>query len=353
MVKEQHRLRVGITCGDINGIGYEVIIKAISDPRMLQMIIPVIYGSAPTLSYHRKAIRANDFQFQIVDSAKELNKKKVNIINAWTEEVKIELGKANQVSGKAALNSIEMAIGDLAAGLLDVVVTAPINKKAIQEAGFKFPGHTEYLQNYAQAPDALMIMCSENLKVAVVTGHIPLSEVAQNLTTEDIVGKIKLFHDSLERDFLIHAPKIAVLGLNPHAGENGTMGEEEQKIIHPAIKQARESGIFVHGAFPADGFFGSAQVGKYDGVLAMYHDQGLTPFKALSFGGGVNFTAGLPVVRTSPDHGTAMEIAGLNKASGDSMRRAIYEACTIFNNRLKHKEMTSNVLEIKKGKKIS
>ena len=324
MVKESQKLRVGITCGDVNGIGYEVIIKALNDNRMLQMLTPIIYGSAPTLSYHRKAIRANDFQFHIAKSAKELNRKKVNVVNVWDQEVKIDLGKASAQGGELALKSLEMATADLASGALDVVVTAPIHKKSIQDAGFKFPGHTEYFQNYAQAQDALMIMCSENLKIAVVTGHIAISDVAKSLTVEDIVRKIQLFEQRLTRDFLIHKPKIAVLGLNPHAGEQGTMGEEEIQIIHPAIKQARDAGVFVHGAFSADGFFGSGNAQHYDGVLAMYHDQGLTPFKALSFGGGVNFTAGLPIVRTSPDHGTAFELAGNNKASGTSMRAAIF-----------------------------
>ena len=351
MVRQEQKLRVGITCGDLNGIGYEVIIKALSDNRMLQMLTPVIYGSAATLSYHRKALKANDFQFNIATSAKDLNRKKVNVLNVWEGDVKIDLGSSTVESGKAAMQSIEAAARDLGAGLIDVMVTAPINKKAIQDAGFKFPGHTEFLQSYAQAKDVLMVMSSDNLKVAVATGHVPLSKVTEELSDGKVVEKLKLLHESLERDFLVANPRIAVLGVNPHAGENGSIGEDEQKILYPALKQARDAGLFVHGPFPADGFFGSGKVSKYDGVLAMYHDQGLAPFKALSFGGGVNVTAGLSIVRTSPDHGTAFEIAGKNEASGESMRKAIFEACEIYNNRMKFKEMTANPLEIKSGKK--
>jgi 4-hydroxythreonine-4-phosphate dehydrogenase len=340
-------IRVGITIGDINGIGPEVIIKALRDNRILQDCIPIIYGSTKTLSYHKKAINDEEFVYQTCKDASEANPKKINVVNVWQEEINFQLGKVSETGGKYAFLSLEKAVEDLASNKIDVLVTAPISKEAIIKAGFKFPGHTEYLANYSNEEEALMLMVADNLKVALVTTHLPLKDVAANLSKEKIVKKIKMLENSLKKDFGIIRPKIAVFGLNPHAGESGKMGDEEQNIIIPAIQQAKSENILAFGPFPADSFFGSASLKQFDGILAMYHDQGLTAFKALAFEDGVNYTAGLPIVRTSPDHGTAFDIVGENKANEQSMRSAIYLAIDIFKNRKFMKEMANNPLQIK------
>jgi 4-hydroxythreonine-4-phosphate dehydrogenase len=339
-------LKIGITMGDVNGIGPEVIMKALKDQRILQDCTPVVYGSGRVFGYYRKSLNIQDFVYQTCPSADEVVLRKVNVVNAWSEEVDLQVGQVNAEGGKCAFQALEHATKDLASGKIDVLVTAPISKEAMGKAGFPFPGHTEYLADLSGEEEALMLMVAEQLRVALVTVHVPLKEVINQLTKEKVVSKIKAFEQSLKKDFGIIKPKIAVLGLNPHAGENGKMGTEEQEIISPAIQQARNSGILAFGPYPADGLFGSDQRNKFDGILAMYHDQGLTGFKAVAFEEGVNFTAGLPIVRTSPDHGTAFDIAGKNQANPQSMLKAIYTAIDVFRNRQMHREIHRNPLKV-------
>lgn len=346
MERETAPIRVGITIGDVNGIGPEVIIKALRDNRILQDCTPIIYGSTRTMSYHKKAIQDNEFVYQSCKTASEAQAKKINIVNIWNDEIKFDLGSATEIGGKYAYLSLEKATEDLAANKIDVLVTAPISKEAISKAGFQFPGHTEYLAHLSNVDEALMLMVGPALRVALVTSHIALKDVATNLTKEKILAKIKMFEASLTKDFGIIRPKIAVFGVNPHAGENGKMGTEESESIIPAIQQAQQENILAFGPYPADGFFGSSALKQFDGILAMYHDQGLTAFKALAFEDGVNYTAGLPVVRTSPDHGTAFDIVGQDKASGQSLRSAIYLAMDIYRSRQFHKEIHANPLKV-------
>lgn len=349
MTTENKKVKVGITIGDINGIGLEVIIKTFKDNRMYQHITPVIYGSTKIANIHRKVLRINDFRFNIIDNVEGAKSKKVNLINLGEDEnIKVELGKATKDSGEYSFKSLEAATKDLAENKIDVIVTAPINKEAIQNAGFKFPGHTEYLAHLSKTEDYLMLLMNDVIKIGVATGHIPLKEVAEKLTKDEIINKVDILNKSLKSDFGIIKPKIAVLGLNPHAGDNGKIGNEEKDIILPAILKSKENDILAFGPYSADGFFGSGTYKDFDGILAMYHDQGLAPFKALSFGSGVNFTAGLPIVRTSPDHGTAYEIAGKRKAEVDSFRQAIYTAVDVFKKRSEYKKMTSNPLKPQK-----
>jgi len=340
-------IRVGISIGDINGIGPEVVIKALSDNRLFLDCTPIVYASSKTISYHKKAIKEFNFTFQTCKSSADAVDRKVNVVNVWNEEVKFELGQATEVGGQHAFLSLEAATQDLAEGKIDVLVTAPISKEAMAKANFNFPGHTEYLADKAGAEDVLMMMVGENLKVALACTHIPLKDVSETLTKELIVKKIKMLEKSLIADFGIIRPKIAVFGLNPHAGENGKIGDEEIQTIIPAINQAKAEGVLAFGPFPADGFFGSNARSQYDAVLAMYHDQGLTAFKALSFDDGVNFTAGLPIIRTSPDHGTAYDIVAKGIASEQSMRSAIYLAMDVFKNQTARKEMLKNPLKVK------
>ncbi|MES2397814.1 MAG: 4-hydroxythreonine-4-phosphate dehydrogenase PdxA [Bacteroidota bacterium] len=344
MVEE--KIIVGISQGDINGIGLEVIIKTFLDPQMLEVCTPVIFGSNKTASFHRKALNIEDFSFNLIKDVSEINHKRANIINVYEEDVIIELGAQTEAGGKYALKSLEAAAYALSQNQIDVLVTAPINKENIQSPDFKFPGHTEYLDEKFGTGDSLMFLVSDNLRVAVVTGHIPVTRVAQELTTEKIIKKIQVLNNSLIQDFSIRKPKIAVLGLNPHAGDNGVIGNEEQQIIIPAINKTKDEGMLVYGPYPADGFFGNGTYKNFDAVLAMYHDQGLIPFKTIAFNSGVNFTAGLPIVRTSPDHGTAYDIAGKNVASEESFRRAVYMAVDIYRTRKQYEEITSNPLSI-------
>src|SRR5690554_1555296 len=341
---EQSPIRVGISIGDINGIGPEVIIKALRNPDMLIGCTPIIYASSKLLTAHKKLIDDDLFIFQGVNDATEAQDKKVNIVSCWSEAADIEIGKATKNGGKHAFLSLEKATQDLAAGKIDVLVTAPISKETIHQAGFEFPGHTEYLTHLSGKEDALMMMVSGNLRVALVTSHIPLKQVIEDVTQEKILKKIEELNKSLKKDFGIVRPRIAVLGLNPHAGEKGEMGTEESEVINPAIQKAMDEGIITFGPYPADGFFGSRQYSNFDGVLAMYHDQGLTGFKSLAFEDGVNFTAGLPIVRTSPDHGTAFDIAGKGDANEQSMRSAIYLAVDIYRTRKFIKEINSDPL---------
>jgi 4-hydroxythreonine-4-phosphate dehydrogenase len=346
--KPEKRIRLGISHGDINGISYEVIIKAFSDSRMLDLCTPIIYGSSKIASYHRKTLNLPDFSFNLIKRADMANPRRANIINITEEEIKIELGTSTEIAGKMAHLSLQAAVNDLQQGLIDVLVTAPINKYNIQSAGFAFPGHTEFLGSQCNVKEPLMLLVSGNLRMGLVTGHVPLSKVAAMLSEDLILRKIRAVSNSLLQDFGIHKPSIAVLGLNPHAGDNGLLGEEENKIIIPAIKKACDEGHNVFGPYASDGFFGSARYSAFDAILAMYHDQGLIPFKTIAFDSGVNFTAGLPFVRTSPDHGTAYDLAGKDMASPDSLRAAVYLACDIFAKRTEYKTISANPLKTAK-----
>lgn len=339
-------LRVGITQGDINGIGYEVILKALEDNRILELCTPVIYGSAKIAAYYRKALDIPGIPLNQVREAADARNEQYNIVNVVGEDTKVEPGVPSAEAGRAAFAALEQAVTDLKNGVIDVLVTAPINKHTIQSDAFRFPGHTEYLQTSAGNNErALMIMCTPaGLRVALVTAHCPLGNVAQAITKEAVLEKIKDFNLSLRRDFGIDRPRIAVLSLNPHAGEQGLLGSEEIDQITPAIAEAQAKKISCFGPYAADGLFGSGEFKKFDGVLAMYHDQGLAPFKALAMDEGVNFTAGLPFVRTSPDHGTGFDIAGKGEADPDSMREAIYMAIDIYRCRKRYDEAHSNPL---------
>jgi len=346
-----NHIRVGISAGDINGVGPEVIIKTLADARILENIIPIVYSSTETLKAYRKALGAEDIRFHTINKAEEALLGKVNVLNVSREKFELQLGDSTSAAGELAFLSLQEAAQDLAANKTDVLVTAPINKMNIQSDKFKFPGHTEYLSQMANVDDSLMFLVAEDLRVGVVTGHLPLKEVSARLNQELITRKLNLMIDSLVRDFGIHRPKVAVLGLNPHAGDNGLLGTEEKEVITPVIRDFVEKGQLVFGPFGADGFFGSANYKNFDGVLAMYHDQGLIPFKTLSFENGVNFTAGLPIVRTSPDHGTAYDIAGKGLASEASFRKALFLACDIYTTRAKQRELLENTLKPQKKKK--
>ncbi len=336
---------VGISHGDVNGISYEIIIKTLSDQRILELFTPIVYGSSKVASYHKKLMGVHDFNFHVIRSADQAVPGKANLINITQEEIKIDLGQSTVSAGRAALLSLEMATDDLAAGHLDALVTAPINKKNIQSKSFAFPGHTEFLTQKFGARESLMLMVSQHTRIGVITGHIPLRDVPACITRENILEKLRILDASLKVDFAISNPRIALLGLNPHAGDKGVIGQEEHDVIIPAIQEAFDEGILVFGPYPADGFFGSETFNQFDGILAMYHDQGLVPFKTLAFKSGVNFTAGLPVVRTSPGHGTAFEVAGKNIASPEAFRESVYLALDIARNRRMHSEITANPLD--------
>lgn len=341
---ENNKIKIGITQGDVNGIGYEVILKAFDDPTMLELCTPIVYGSPKVMTYHRKALDL-ETSFTIINSAAEAVNGRLNVVNSCDDEVKVELGKPSKESGKAAFDALEKAMAEYKEGMFDVLVTAPIHKQMIQSENFAFPGHTEYIEQcMGESAKALMILANETLRVALVTGHVPVAKIASTITQELIQEKLSIFNASLKSDFGIGAPRIAVLALNPHAGDGGVIGTEEETIINPAIKAMREQGVLCYGPFPADGFMGNGTFSRFDGVLAMYHDQGLTPFKVLAMENGVNFTAGLPIVRTSPDHGTAFDIAGKNEATADSFRQALYMAMDIYRNRKRDDEAHRNPL---------
>ena len=342
------KLIVGITQGDGNGISYEVIIKALADERILDMCTPVIYGSSKIFGFYKKHIHnIENINTNVITSAKDVHQKRVNIVNCLPENVFVEPGQPTPESAKSAMTALERAVADIKEGHIDVLVTAPINKRAMSAEGFGYTGHTEYLEKQFGVDEVAMIMVSEQLKVGVVTGHIALKDVPSKITAEKILAKLRLMRQSLQRDFGVDAPKIAVLGLNPHCGDGGLLGDEEQQIILPAVKAANDEGIMAFGPYSPDGFFGLGNYQKFDAVLAMYHDQGLTPFKALAFEEGVNYTAGLPIVRTSPDHGTAYEMAGRDLADPRSMKSAIYAAIDIYNNRAAYDELVANRMTIK------
>ncbi len=337
---------IGISIGDINGIGLEVILKALNHKRIVHICTPVIYASSKVVSYHKNIVALDDLTFFGQRNAERLSYDKVNVVNCWSDNVNITLGKPTDMGGKYAQMSLEAATRDLKAGLIDALVTAPIHKKSMQLAGFEHIGHTEYLTKEFGAKDSLMLLANDSLRVGLVTAHVPLKDVAAAVTKESIVSKLKLFNNALKVDFGFERPSIAVLGLNPHAGEEGMLGDEEEKIIRPAVVEAKKEGkLMVFGPFAADGFFGSAQYSKFDGVLAMYHDQGLIPFKALTFGSGVNYTAGLSCIRTSPDHGTAFDLAGKNSADPSSFQQAIFMAIDIYRNRKEYHDLRKNAVK--------
>lgn len=339
-------MKIGITQGDVNGIGYEVIMKALQDMEIIEDLTPIIYGSPKAAAYHRKALNVPGFSLNNINDADEAHPKRINILTCGDDNIKVEFGKSTSEAGKAAFDALESAVRDLSEGKIDAVVTAPINKKNIQSDEFQFPGHTEYLEQAAQAP-ALMLLVAGKLRVGVVAGHVPIAKVAQFVTQDKILSKLRILNRTLKLDFNIDGPRIAVLGLNPHCGDHGVIGTEEETVIAPAIAKAQEEGICAMGPYPADGLFGSDSLGKFDAILAMYHDQGLAPFKALAFTSGVNYTAGLPIIRTSPDHGTAYDIAGLDKADPTSMREAIYLAMDVVRNRKINVELEANRLTTK------
>ena len=341
---EERKIRVAITQGDTNGVGYEVILKVFSDPNILELCTPIIYGSPKIASYHRKALNL-EVPYTIINHAEEARDGRVNLLACFDDEIKIEMGQPSQEAGAAALKALDRAMTDYRSELYDVLVTAPINKATIQSPGFHFPGHTEYIEtSVGEGQKALMILMNETLRVALVTTHLPIKDIAKAITKEGIIEKATIFHKSLKRDFRISSPRIAVLSLNPHAGDNGLLGSEEKDIILPAIEELADKGIQAFGPFAADGFFGSGAYDHFDGVLAMYHDQGLAPFKTIALESGVNYTAGLPIVRTSPDHGTAYDIAGKGIADENSMRQAIFTAIDVFRNRKFYDEPLQNPL---------
>ena len=343
-MEENRKIRVAITHGDTNGIGYEVILKTFADPEMFELCTPIIYGSPKVAAYHKKLLGLNT-QFNIIDNAAEAKDGRLNMLATFDDEVKVEFGESSAIAGEAALKALDRAMTDFRSEYYDVLVTAPINKKNIQSDLFHFHGHTEYIEDcVGEGNKALMILTNGSLRVARVTTHLALEDVAEAITKDRIVEKATILQKSLKRDFRITNPRIAVLALNPHAGDAGVIGDEEQTTIIPAIDELAEKGIQAFGPYPADGFFGSGQYDKFDAVLAMYHDQGLAPFKALAVEDGVNYTAGLPIVRTSPDHGTAYDIAGKCVADENSFRQAVYMAIDIFRNRNDYDEAYENPL---------
>lgn len=326
--------RIGITIGDLNGIGAEVIIKALADNRLLNLFTPVVYGSTKVLSFYRKQMGLEEFNYSQVKSKGQYFHKSINVVNCWEDVIEINPGQPSKQTAKAALLSLKRAVEELKEGHLDGIVTGPIDKNTMHSDEFPFQGHTEYLTQEFGAGESLMLMVGEELRVGLVTEHIPVKDIPAFITKERVELKIRLMELSLKQDFLINKPKIAVLGLNPHAGDEGLLGKEEQDVIKPVINDLKTKGKLIFGPFPADGFFATGQHRKYDGIVAMYHDQGLVAFKTLSFESGINYTAGLPYVRTSPDHGTAYNLAGKNMASESSMRQAMYVACDIIKNRI-------------------
>ena len=340
----KNKLRIGITIGDLNGIGPEVMLKALNNPIILDHFIPVIYGSGKVVSYHRNILQNAHAQLHNLRSAERLSYDKINVVNCWQDSVNLNLGHSDSSLGKYPMIALAQAVHDHKQGMIDCIVTAPIDKNNMKAAGFEYPGHTEYFgAEYDASP--LMVMATDRLRVSIVTGHMPLSEVAAAITKELVGKRLKQFHKALQLDFGIERPNIAVLGLNPHAGDNGVLGHEEGEVIRPAVIQAKKNGIMALGPFSADGFFASGNYSKYDGVLAMYHDQGLIPFKTLAEGRGVNVTSGLSLVRTSPDHGTAFDRAGRGEANHQSFLNALFMAKDIYQSRLLNKELTADVME--------
>ena len=344
-MEKTNKIIVGISIGDINGIGIEIILKTFEDKRMLEFCTPVIFGSNKVISFHKKALNLNN-SIHGIQSFDKIVHGKINLLNIWKEDVKVDIGKTTPDGGKYALKSLAEAVKALKNEDIDVLLTAPINKENIQSKEFNFPGHTEFLENELEGESLMILMCGD-LRIGLITGHVAVSQISELITPELIKKKVEIMHKSLKRDFNINKPKIAVLGLNPHCGDKGVMGKEDDEIIRPTVAEIKETGKLVFGPYAADGFFGSKTYEQFDGVLAMYHDQGLAPFKALSFGNGVNFTAGLDKIRTSPDHGTGFDIAGKNKANVESFKEALFSSLKIYRNRKENIELESNTLKSK------
>lgn len=346
---EGKKIKLGISIGDLNGIGCEVALKTFEDPRMLDFCTPVIFASNKTISAQKQQLDLN-LNFHGVQDPKKALDGKINVANIWKESPRIEFGKATPEGGKFAIKSLRAAVNSLKKAEIDVLVTAPINKNNIQSEDFKFPGHTDFLAQELDG-ESLMFMVTDTLRVGLLTDHIAVKDVAQAITTKLIKDKVKTMSESLRMDFGIRRPKIALLGINPHSGDNGTIGQEDEKLLKPAIQELFDNGDLVYGPYSADSFFGSNSHQNFDAILAAYHDQGLIPFKTLSFGKGVNFTAGLSKVRTSPDHGTAYEIAGQGKADEQSFKEAVFSAIHIYRNRVEHLDLTKNPLKKQKPRK--
>ncbi|MDC9721692.1 MAG: 4-hydroxythreonine-4-phosphate dehydrogenase PdxA [Urechidicola sp.] len=342
-MNKESKIKIGISIGDINGIGVEVILKTFDDKRMLDFCTPVIFGSSKVMSFYKKTMDSN-ISIHSISNISQVVDGKINVLNVWKEDVEISVGKSNEVGGKYAFLSLKEATKTLRNNDVDALVTAPINKENIQSDEFKFAGHTEYLESELEG-DSLMILMADKLRVGLITGHIPIAEISKTITPELIKSKVKLMYKTLVQDFEISRPKIALLGLNPHCGDNGVIGNEDDNIIKPTVLELQSEGKLIYGPFAADGFFGSKNYQQFDAILAMYHDQGLAPFKTLSFGKGVNFTAGLNKVRTSPDHGTAFEISGKNSADESSFKEALFKAIEIYKKRSNYQELTRNTLK--------
>lgn len=341
---KEHKVRVGISIGDLNGIGAEVVMKTFAQSMMMDFCTPVIFASGKTMSQVKKQLGI-EIEFYGVDAVSKIVDGKINVFNLWKEPVDILWGEATEVSGSYAIKSFTEAVKALKSGDIDVLVTAPINKSNIQQDGFVFPGHTDYLDKEIEG-NAMMLMVTDALKVGLLTDHVPVKEVAAKITPELILKKVDTLYTTLQRDFAINAPKIALLGINPHVGDNGVIGDDDDKVLIPTLEKIRTSGKIVYGPYAADSFFGSGNYKNFDVILAAYHDQGLIPFKTLSFGNGVNYTAGLKYIRTSPDHGTAYEIAGKGEANEGSFREAVFKAVSIYKNRKEYEELTQNILKV-------
>ena len=348
-MKKQDKIKVGISVGDLNGVGIEVILKTFEDSRMLEFCTPIVFGSSKSVSFHKKALGI-ETGIHGVDRMDKVVHNKLNLLNVWKEMIDLELGTPSEVSGKYAFESLRRAVEALKKGDIDVLVTAPIDKHNMSSEDFQFAGHTEYLEEQLEG-EALMILMTDKLRVGLITGHLPLKEVAEAIDTARIVKKVEIMHQSLKTDFNISKPRIAVLGLNPHCGDKGVIGTEDDEIVAPAIAELQRKGRLVYGPYAADGFFGSGNYKNFDGVMAMYHDQGLAPFKTIAFGHGVNFTAGLNKIRTSPDHGTAFSIAGQGKADHKSFREALFAAIELFKARSDNEELIRNKLEVQRDTK--
>lgn len=345
-MKSNHekKIKLAITHGDMNGVGYEVILKTFSDVRMFEQCTPILYGSTKIASYHKKLLSQQDLNYTSVHDPRQATDNKFNVVNLVNDEVKIDVGQSTELAGELSRMALEKACDDLKNGYADVLVTAPINKKNIQSDTFDFPGHTEYLSDKFGSKSLMMMVC-DRIRIGIVTNHLSIREVPEAITRDLLMEKIEIMNESLRRDFGIPMPKIAVLALDPHAGDNGVIGSDDLNVVKPTIDEASAKGMLVYGPYPSDGFFGSSEFNNFDGVLALYHDQGLIPFKLMSFTEGVNYTAGLPIVRTSPAHGTAYAIAGKNMASEQSFRSAVYLACNIYRNRIEYDELTKAPLD--------
>ena len=348
-MKKAQKVRIGISIGDLNGIGSEIILKTFQDPRMLEFCTPVIFANTKLLSFYKKHFKLN-VNFQGIENASKVIDGKINVVNVWKENTKINFGQEDKFLGKFTVKSLEAATEALLKKEIDTLVTAPINKNVIQSEEFHFPGHTDYLAK-AMKGDSLMLMICKNLRIGLLTDHVAVKDVAEKITPELIQKKVAIIHDTLKKDFRIQKPKIAVLGINPHSGDNGVIGKEDEEVLKPTILKINEKGTLVYGPYSADSFFGTKNYQNFDAVIAAYHDQGLIPFKTLSFGRGVNYTAGLSRIRTSPDHGTAYEIAGKGEADFTSFKEAVFASIEIFKCRKEYLKLTKNQLQ-KQTKKL-